>query len=230
MRSSEELQQIIGYRFKKLELLKLAVTHPSMRVDQPRSGDNQRLEFLGDAVLGVVITDALFHRNPDLPEGRLAKMRAALVNAKSLAAVAREIGLGDYLYLGKGEDSTGGRDKTSILADSFEAVIGAVYLAEGLPAAAAMIHRLMDPLLVETEGLDAELDWKTSLQELTSGQDLGVPEYVVTESGPDHDKSFEARVRLSDGLHGTGVGGTKKEAEQRAARATDREISDRAPA
>jgi ribonuclease III len=206
------------------ELLTECLTHRSYAYEHGGLRPNERLEFLGDAVLGVVITDALYHRNPDMPEGRLAKMRAAIVNARSLAEVARALGLGEFLYLGKGENATGGRDKTSILADGMEALIGAVYIGVGLPAAADMIHRLMDPMLDETEGLDAELDWKTSLQELTSTLGLGVPEYVIQESGPDHDKSFTACVRLVDGLHGFGKGGTKKDAEQQAARSTFREL------
>lgn len=208
------------------DLLRECLTHRSYAYEHGGLRPNERLEFLGDAVLGIVITDALFTRNPDLPEGRLAKMRAAVVSAKALAEVARQIELGDYLLLGKGENATGGRDKTSILADSLEAVFGAVYRAAGLPAATDVIHRLMDPLLATTEGLDAELDWKTSLQELTSELGLGAPHYVVAETGPDHNKEFTARVRLSDGLHGHGRGPTKKDAEQQAARSTFAEIRD----
>ncbi len=207
------------------DLLLEALTHRSYAYEAGGLRPNERLEFLGDAVLGLVITDALFRRNPDLPEGRLAKMRAAMVSARALADVAREVDLGRYLLLGKGEDATGGRDKTSILSDTLEAVFGAVYLGCGLPIATDLIERLMTPILDATEQLDAELDWKTSLQELTSQRDLGVPQYVVAESGPDHSKVFTARVRLSDGLHGDGQGPTKKDAEQQAARATFIELS-----
>jgi ribonuclease-3 len=207
------------------ELLTESLTHRSYAYEHGGLRPNERLEFLGDAVLGIVITDALFHRNPDLPEGRLAKMRAAIVNAKALADIARDIELGSYLRLGKGEHATGGREKTSILADALEALIGAIYLSSGMPEAARTIHQLMDHMLDETEGLDAELDWKTSLQELTSQLGLGVPQYLVGESGPDHDKHFTARVKLSDGIHGHGEGGTKKEAEQHAARTTFTELS-----
>lgn len=210
------------------DLLVQSLTHRSYAYEAGGLSHNERLEFLGDAVLGIVITDALFRRNPDLPEGRLAKMRAAMVSAKALADVARGIGLGDYLLLGKGENATGGREKTSILSDTLEAVFGAVYLAHGLDTATRVIHTLMDPLLTATETLDAELDWKTSLQELTSELGLGVPHYVVDESGPDHHKEFTARVRLSDGLHGHGRGATKKDAEQQAARTTFAEFSERA--
>lgn len=210
------------------DLLAECLTHRSYAYEQGGLRPNERLEFLGDAVLGIVITDALFRRNPDLPEGRLAKMRAAMVSAKALADIARAIDLGDYIRLGKGENATGGRDKTSILSDGLEAVFGAIYLAQGLDKATEVIHRLMDPLLAATEELDAELDWKTSLQELTSERALGVPQYVVTETGPDHNKEFTARVKLSDGLHGHGRGATKKDAEQQAARTTFTELNSNA--
>lgn len=207
------------------DLLTESLTHRSYAYEHGGLRPNERLEFLGDAVLGIVITDALYHRNPDLPEGRLAKMRAAIVNARALADIARGLSLGSYLLLGKGENATGGRDKTSILADGLEAVLGAIYLTSGLEVTSRVIHALMDDLLEQTEHLDAELDWKTSLQELTSERGLGVPQYVVTESGPDHDKSFTAKVRLADGLHGFGQGSTKKDAEQQAARDTFVEIT-----
>src|SRR5690606_24271269 len=152
------------------------------------------LEFLGDAVLGLVITDTLFREHPTLSEGQLAKLRAAVVNMRALADVGRELGLGDYLRLGRGEETTGGRDKASILGDAVEAVIGATYLACGFEQTAALIHRLFDPLLERSARLGAGLDWKTSLQELTAHASLGVPEYVVEEAGPDHEKVFTAHV------------------------------------
>lgn len=206
------------------DLLEESLTHRSYAYEHGGLPQNERLEFLGDAVLGIVITEALFTRNPDLPEGRLAKMRAAMVSAKALAEVARGIELGSYLRLGKGENATGGRDKTSILSDSLEAVFGAIFLAQGLGKATEVIHGLMDPLLSATQELDAELDWKTSLQERSSALGLGVPQYVVEESGPDHHKSFTARVRLDDGMHGQGAGPTKKDAEQQAARTAYAEL------
>jgi ribonuclease-3 len=168
-------------------------------------------------VLGLVVTDTLYRVHPDLPEGQLAKLRAAVVNARALAEVGRVLGLGDVLLLGKGEQATGGRDKSSILADTVEAVIGAVYLDCGLDVATEVVHRLVDPLIERSASLGAGLDWKTSLQELTAELGLGVPEYVVTESGPDHDKTFEARVRVAAALYGQGTGHSKKEAEQGAA-------------
>src|SRR5262249_41271575 len=147
---------------------------------------NERLEFLGDSVLGVVITTALFHNHPELPEGQLAKLRASVVNMRALADVARHLGpfgLGPYLLLGKGEEATGGRDKASILADTLEALIGAIYLQYDLDPVTKVLHRLFDPLMADAAGRGAALDWKTSLQELTAGHGLGVPEYRIDEAG-----------------------------------------------
>lgn len=222
--SLNSLRQRLGVEIPD-GLLTESLTHRSYAYENGNLRPNERLEFLGDAVLGIVITDELFHRNPDLPEGQLAKMRAAVVNSRALADVARELDLGTYILLGKGERTTGGRDKKSILADSLEAVFGAAYLAQGIGAASELILRLMGPLLGETAHMGAGLDWKTSLQELTSRMGLGVPEYVVSEEGPDHDKTFTATVRLSDGDHGSGTGGSKKVAEQKAARRTFQELA-----
>jgi ribonuclease-3 len=155
-------------------------------------------------------------------EGQLAKMRAAIVNARALADVARTLDLGVLLRLGRGEEITGGRDKSSILADTLEAVIGAVYLEHGIRAAEAVVHRLFDPLVDHASTLGAGLDWKTSLQELTAALELGVPDYSVDESGPDHAKSFRARVTLATEVWGEGEGRSKKEAEQQAAEAAYR--------
>ena len=188
---------------------------------------NERLEFLGDSVLGLIVTDTLFNSYPDLPEGQLAKLRAAVVQMRALAGVARGLDLGAYVRLGKGEDGTGGRDKASILADTLEAVIGAVYLDQGLVAADALVHRLFDPVIARSARLGAGLDWKTSLQELTAAELLGVPEYHVEESGPDHQKSFRAFVRIGAQTYGEGEGRSKKEAEQQAAEAAWNSISER---
>ncbi|MEI6375491.1 MAG: ribonuclease III [Actinomycetes bacterium] len=198
-------------------LLDLALTHRSWAYENGRVPTNERLEFLGDAVLGIVVTDTLYHQHPDSPEGQLAKLRAAVVNARSLADVARGLGIGEFLLLGRGEETSGGRDKSSILADTFEAVLGAVYLSGGIEVATELVHRLIDPLIATAARLGAGLDWKTSLQELTAGLSLGVPEYVVEESGPDHSKEFRAQVRVGDSLYGNGAGRSKKEAEQQAA-------------
>lgn len=209
------------------ELLKLAMTHRSYAYENGGLPPNERLEFLGDAVLGLVVTDHLYRTHPDLPEGHLAKLRASVVNMHALAGVARELcddGLGAHLLLGKGEELTGGRDKASILADGMEAVIGAVYQQHGIETARTLVHRLFDPLLAEAPLLGAGLDWKTSLQELTASASLGVPEYRVQEEGPDHRKEFTATVIVAGQDRGSGDGSTKKEAEQKAAAAAYRTL------
>jgi len=207
-------------------LLERALTHRSFAYENGGLPTNERLEFLGDAVLGLVVTDALFRGYPDLPEGHLAKLRAAVVNMRALAGVARGLHLGDYVRLGRGEEGTGGRDKSSILADTLEAVIGAVYIERGLDEASALVHRLFDPVIAHSARLGAGLDWKTSLQELTAAGLLGVPEYHVDESGPDHQKSFRAQVRVGGRVYGSGRGRSKKEAEQQAAEAAWSAISE----
>ena len=207
------------------ELLERALTHRSFAYEHGGLPTNERLEFLGDAVLGLIVTDALFREYPDLPEGHLAKLRAAVVNMRALADVARGLHLGDYVRLGRGEEGTGGRDKSSILADTLEAVIGAVYIERGLAEAGALVHRLFDPVIAQSARLGAGLDWKTSLQELTAASVLGVPEYHVNESGPDHQKSFRALVRIGGRIYGSGEGRSKKEAEQQAAAAAWSAIS-----
>lgn len=199
------------------DLLLRALTHRSYAYEHGGLPTNERLEFLGDSVLGLVVTDDLFRRHPDVSEGQLAKLRAAVVNMRALADVARSLGLGDFLRLGHGEEATGGRDKSSILADTVEALIGAVYFDRGLDAAFALVHRLVDGLIGESEELGAGLDWKTSLQEHSSRHSLGVPEYHISEEGPDHAKVFTARVVLSGETYGTGSGRSKKEAEAQAA-------------
>ncbi|NYG56413.1 ribonuclease-3 [Nocardioides perillae] len=175
-------------------------------------------------MLGVVVTEALYRTHPDLSEGRLAKLRAAVVNARALADVARAIGLGTHVKLGRGEESTGGREKASILSDTVEAVIGAVHLSGGFEVSAVVVHRLFDPLMEAAAAMGAGLDWKTSLQELAAERGLGVPDYVIEDEGPDHMKTFTARARLGESLHGHGTGRSKKEAEQGAAESAYREI------
>ncbi len=199
------------------DLVDLAITHRSYAYENGGVPTNERLEFLGDSVLGVVVTEELYRRYPDLAEGQLAKLRAAVVNARALAGVGRGIGLGAYLKLGRGEESTGGRDKSSILADALEALIGAYYLDRGLEASRTLILDLFAEALEDAAGLGAGLDWKTSLQELAAERGLGAPEYVVDESGPDHAKSFRATAVLGGYPTGEGTGNSKKEAEQRAA-------------
>ncbi len=208
-------------------LFEQALTHRSYAYEHGGLPTNERLEFLGDSVLGLVVTESLYRDHPDLPEGQLAKLRSAVVNMRALAGVGRNLGLGRYLHLGKGEEATGGRDKGSILADGVEALIGAVYVDRGVDVATSVVHHLFDPLLERAPHLGAGLDWKTSLQELTASLDLGVPEYRIAESGPDHAKSFVATVFLRDGSHGSGEGHSKKEAEQEAAAATWDELAAR---
>jgi len=209
-------------------LLERALTHRSYAYEQGGLPTNERLEFLGDSVLGVIITEALYRDNPEVSEGHLARMRAAVVNMRALADVARALELGAALRLGRGEETTGGRDKSSILADGLEALIGAVYLDCGLAIASAFVHRLFDPLLTDSAALGAGLDWKTSLQELAAAELLGPPEYAVTESGPDHAKSFIASAIVGGERLGFGQGTSKKQAEQQAASEAWLALRDRA--
>jgi len=215
--SLDELRADLGVPDLDTELLQLALTHRSYAYENGGIPTNERLEFLGDSVLGVVVTETLYRRHPDLSEGRLAKLRAAVVNARALAEVGRTLGLGSHIMLGRGEDSTGGRGKASILSDTVEAVIGAVFVDKGYVVAGEVVHRLFDPVIAAASEMGAGLDWKTSLQELTANEGLGVPEYLLTEDGPDHEKVFTARVRVGDELYGHGTGRSKKEAEQQAA-------------
>jgi ribonuclease-3 len=213
-----ELERALGVKLDEA-LLERALTHRSYAYENGGLPTNERLEFLGDSVLGLVVTDTLYRGHPDLPEGQLAKLRAAVVNMRALAEVARELDLGRFLRLGRGEEGTGGRDKSSILADTLEALIGTVYVDKGLDEAFRVVHLLFDPLIAKSASLGAGLDWKTSLQELTASEMLGVPEYHVDESGPDHAKSFTATVRVGGQEYGSGAGRSKKEAEQQAAEA-----------
>jgi len=207
------------------DLVDRAVTHRSFAYENGGLPTNERLEFLGDSVLGLVVTEELFRRHPELPEGQLAKLRAAVVNSRALAEVARALEVGQYLRLGRGEEASGGRDKSSILADAVEALIGAVYIDRGTEPARELVLRLFGELLDGSARLGAGLDWKTSLQELAAGRSLGVPEYQVTESGPDHAKTFRATALVGGDAVGEGVGRSKKEAEQRAAERAWTELS-----
>ena len=220
----QELRSALGDPVLDAELLERALTHRSYAYENGGLPTNERLEFLGDSVLGVVVTETLYTMHPDLSEGRLAKLRAAVVNARALAGVAITIGLGDHVKLGRGEESTGGRHKASILSDTVEAVIGAVHLSGGITVAADVVHRLFDPLIEEASAMGAGLDWKTSLQELAAEHTLGVPEYVIADEGPDHMKTFHAQVRVAGKLYGNGVGRSKKEAEQASAETAYGEI------
>jgi len=198
-------------------LLDQALTHRSFAYENGGVPDNERLEFLGDSVLGQAVTVELFRGHPDLDEGELAKRRASLVSTVALAEVARHISLGEHLRLGRGEELTGGRDKPSILADTVEAIIGATYLDAGPDEATALVLRLVAPLLDDPDRFGAAMDPKTSLQELAARLGLGAPSYRVGETGPDHDKRFHAVVVLSGDDVSGGQGTSKKHAEMAAA-------------
>jgi ribonuclease-3 len=223
------LEAAFGVAFDP-DLLERALTHRSYAYENGGLPTNERLEFLGDSVLGVIITTALYHNHPTLPEGQLAKLRASVVNSRALAGVARGLGpggIGPYLRLGKGEEATGGRDKSSILADTLEALLGAIYLQHGLDRTSEVIHKIFDPLMSDAAGRGAALDWKTSLQELTAELALGVPEYRIEDAGPDHAKTFTAWVLVAGERFGGAEGRSKKEAEQRAAASAWQELKAR---
>lgn len=216
--SYRDLCDRLDYRFDDLGLLELAVTHRSFSAENPGAEPNERLEFLGDAVLGVVVTEHIFSAYPDLPEGELAKLRASVVSAATLAAVAEDLGLGAVLRLGKGEAASGGRAKPSILADSLEAVLGAVFLDGGLDAVRPLVLDLLDDRIsTGAEGPGGQ-DYKTRLQELAARHFEQLPAYDVRDEGPDHQKRFFATVLLDGQPHGTGEGRSKKLSEQAAAR------------
>lgn len=209
------------------ELLSLALTHRSWAYENGQAPHNERLEFLGDSVLGLAVTVRLFTGHPDLEEGALAKRRASVVSTLALAEIARGIGLGEHLLLGRGEILTGGRDKDSILADTMEAIFGATYLSAGPDAATALVLRLVEPLLADPERYGAAMDPKTALQELAARGGLQPPVYAVTSTGPDHDRRFTATVNVGD-LTTEGEGTSKKHAEMAAALTAWRELSGRA--
>nr|WP_255669831.1 ribonuclease III [Aeromicrobium wangtongii] len=223
--SADALREVLGVEDLDPELLQHALTHRSYAYEHGGIPNNERLEFLGDSVLGLVVTDTLFTNHPDLPEGQLAKLRAAVVSAKALAVVARTLGIGEHIRLGRGEEATGGRDKASILSDTVEAILGAIYVQFGIERAAEVIHRVFDPVIADAAKLGAGLDWKTSLQEISANNGLGVPRYVLVGTGPDHDKSFTAEVVVGERTFGGGAGRSKKEAEQMVAEIAWREIN-----
>ena len=223
----QELEQKLGYTFKNPALLSEALSHSSY-ANELRSAhlnSNERLEFLGDSVLGFVTAEYLFARHPDLPEGDLTRIRAALVCEQSLYEVARQLDLGSYLKLGRGEESGGGRERTSILADATEAVFAAVYLDGGIQAASSLIHRVLLDSAKEEAVEERRRDFKTALQELVQRQADQVLTYrMVGEQGPDHAKVFMAEVLLNGEAIDSGSGRSKKEAEQSAARAALAEL------
>ena len=196
-----------------------ALTHRSWCAEHPGDESNERLEFLGDAVLGVVVTDHLFSAFPDLPEGQLAKARAAVVSSTTLAEVGRELGVGLDLRLGKGEDASGGREKPSILADAVEAVLGAMYLDGGVEPVRRLVLEQLSERIDQAAERPGDKDYKTRLQEVAAHDGFTPPVYALTESGPDHHKRFHATVAVGGERLGAGTGTSKKEAEQKAARA-----------
>ncbi|MFB9777086.1 ribonuclease III [Brevibacterium otitidis] len=201
------------------ETLRLALTHRSYAFENGGIPTNERLEFLGDAVLQLVATESLFLDNPELPEGRLAKMRAAVVNTRALAQIARRLKIGKFVLLGKGEEMTGGRTKDSILADTVESLIGACFISCGRAEAFALVHRLIDDMLIDAVRLGAGMDYKTTLQEAAADLSLGAVVYEVTGRGPDHARVFTAVALLGGTAWGTGEGTSKKAAEAVAAEA-----------
>lgn len=217
----KRFEKRIGYKFKRREHLKRALTHKSFTNEfrLPATENNERYEYLGDAVLELSISHLLMERFPDHPEGELSKLRAAVVNETQLAEIAKEIRLGDYLYLGKGEDQTGGRLKPSLLSDALEAVFGAVYLDRGFEKAFGVVERRYEEILERAGGVGFIRDYKTKLQEVSQGRFRAVPRYrMVGERGPDHKKLFEIHLYIRDELWGIGKGLSKKAAEQAAAR------------
>jgi len=217
-RTVEDLDAALGVEWKDPGLRHAALVHRSFAFEQGIDVTNERLEFLGDAVLGLVVTDLAYRRFPDLSEGDLAKLRAAIVNMVALAEVARELGVGDEIMLGKGEELSGGRDKSSILADALEALFGGVYLDGGIDAARPIIERLFWPRMEAYVRGEGERDYKTILQERASQDLRELPDYRIQERGPDHEKEFTATVLLGGRVLGRGIGRSKKEAEQKAAR------------
>lgn len=211
------LEERVGHTFDDPELLRRAMCHRSWVAESADAHSNERLEFLGDAVLGWIVADLVFRRFARLAEGALTDLRKSVVNAGALAEVARDIDIGRHLLLGKGEDGAGGRDKVSILSDAMEAVLGAVYIDGGTDAVFGVVERLFLPRLELAVGSLHTLDQKSSLQELAASLHLASPEYKLRSSGPDHDKRFVAVVKIDGATVGEGEGRSKKAAEQVAA-------------
>lgn len=199
-------------------MLELAFTHRSFAYESGAKETNERLEFLGDSVLGLIVTEELYLRYPDLDESRLSPLRSGIVNMRALADIARTLNLGKYIRLGKGEEVTGGRDKNSLLADALEALIGAIYLELGFASTTKVVRELIKDTMESAMAKGAGLDGKTALQELVSSLGKGTLEYAVTETGPDHDKSFNAIALIAGKPFSEGIGKSKREAEQSAAR------------
>jgi ribonuclease III len=215
--SLDKLQAVLGVQFEDRSLLLASLAHRSWCAENERSPSNERLEFLGDSVLGLIVTHYVYENFPHLPEGQLSEVRAGVVNARVLAEVAQELQLGSYLLLGKGEDGAGGRAKQSILADAFEAVVAAVYLDTDLATTRNLVLRCLRDRIAEAVAGPGGRDYKTRLQELAAARGIGRPRYVVRDEGPDHAKHFFASVYFGGECYGDGEGGSKKQAEQGAA-------------
>lgn len=217
----KEFERLLGYSFKKREHLKRALTHKSYANEQhwPSTEHNERYEYLGDAVLELAVSHLLMEHFPDHPEGELSKLRAAIVNESHLAEMARRMEIGEYLYLGKGEDRTGGRDKPSLLSDAFEAVLGGVYLDRGFDKASKVVRKKFSCVLGTVGGEGFIKDYKTRLQEISQGRFRVMPRYrLASTTGPDHKKTFEVNLYIKEELVGVGRGASKKAAEQEAAK------------
>lgn len=214
-----DFEAVLRHDFADRDLLRTALVHRSFRSRRPDAESNERLEFLGDAVLGLSVTTEIYGRYPDSPEGELAPIRAAVVNETTLADVAREIGLGSFLFLDKGEDASGGRDKASILADAMEAVIAAVFLDAGWDVADALVRRLLDGRIADAWREPALQESKNRLQEMVVRRSSHRPRYEVSSDGPDHDRHFRAVVRIDGTVRGQGEGSTSTKAELAAAAA-----------
>ena len=224
-----QLSARLGYAFTDISLLETAMHHRSWNAENDGGESNERLEFLGDAVLGWVVADIVYSQHSDLPEGKLTDLRKSVVNANALAEVAVDLGIGEYLMLGKGEDTAGGREKTSILSDALEAVIGAVYIDAGPQATHDVVSALMGKRIVDAVGGLDRLDAKTRLQELASKLEAHV-HYKVEDEGPDHEKMFFATVFVGDRELGYGEGKSKKAAEQIAAEIASDVLNSELPA
>jgi ribonuclease III len=201
------------------DLINLALTHRSFAYESGGIPTNERLEFLGDSVLGLVVTKELYEQLPDMDESRLSPLRSGVVNTKALAQIARELNIGKFLRIGKGEESSGGREKNSILADALEALVGAIYLEHGFDVTTKIILKWFRPVIKSAMDQGMGIDGKTALQELISAKNLGLLEYQVSETGPDHDKNFSAEVIVGGEPIASGSGKSKRDAEQAAARA-----------
>jgi ribonuclease III len=216
----DQFEERLHYRFRDRCLLDTALTHRSFINENPLPArqDNERMEFLGDAVLELCVSDMLMKKFPDYTEGQLSQLRASIVNEQPLAEVAKNFSIGDYLLLGKGEESSGGRSKPSLLSNTFEALLAAIYLDSGFEQVSEFIRRLLSPLMNEGQRTLIYRDYKTAVQQITQNRFKETPRYtLIREYGPDHDKTFEIELSIADRITTSGAGKNKKEAEQRAA-------------